>query len=309
VNGLSQDGIVYDPINQVYWIYDSGTDSVRKYDLSFNEISSFAGTINAGFAGGEGVAVSGDRLYIVSTGSDTVVVFEIEAVVAPASSGEEPVVTLVPVKITIVDQAAIRQTETRTLPMALSLRSSQLSTFRTATNGMGGRLVRLRNPEFRSSVMVEVPATTMNPESVEEEAAIVKAEAKGRPSSVYVDGEFGMFDQELRHATLGFDGSTWSGGVGFDTLIHPDVIIGLSARAVYSQTDFDENVGSTESEGVVGGVYASYLKNGYFVDGLLSFGQFENDLRRNTDLDGVARAEPDSDFFRWVCGRREIFPG
>lgn len=122
VNGSSQDGIAFDPINNVYWIYDSGTDLVRKYDLAFNEISSFAGTINAGFACGEGVAVSGDRLYIVATGSDTVVVFEIEAVVVASSSKKEPVIEMVPVKITVVDQAAIQQTEQKALPMSLSLR-------------------------------------------------------------------------------------------------------------------------------------------------------------------------------------------
>lgn len=173
---------------------------------------------------------------------------------------------------------------------------------------MGNRLIRLRNPAFRKNVMVEAPANSLNPEEEEEEGLILKGEVKSKPSSVYVDGQYGYFDQELRHATLGFDGSTWSGGVGFDALIHPDLILGVSARAVYSQTSFDENAGSTETDGVVGGVYASYLKNGYFLDGLLSFGQMENELRRNTNLDGAARAEPDSDFVSGYLAAGKFFP-
>lgn len=77
VFGSSQDGIAWDPLRQCFWLYDSGTDTVRQYDTTFNQIDSFPGTANAGFANGEGLAVIGNSLYVVATGSDRIVEFDI----------------------------------------------------------------------------------------------------------------------------------------------------------------------------------------------------------------------------------------
>jgi len=75
INGSSQDGIAF--AYDYYWIYDSGTDLVRRYDTSFNEVGNFGGTSAAGFGTGEGLAVVGDVLYVCATGADTVVGFDI----------------------------------------------------------------------------------------------------------------------------------------------------------------------------------------------------------------------------------------
>ena len=77
INGSSPDGIAWDPMRQCFWLYDSGTDTVRQYDTSFVQMDSFPGTINAGFSSGEGLAVIGDSLYVVATGSDAIVEFDI----------------------------------------------------------------------------------------------------------------------------------------------------------------------------------------------------------------------------------------
>ncbi|MCB1049419.1 MAG: hypothetical protein KDC71_02385 [Acidobacteria bacterium] len=87
VLGSSQDGIAYDEGRNCYWLYDSGTDTVRQYDTSFNELSNFPGTINAGFSGGEGVAVAGDELFVVATGSDLVIVFGLDPLFAIPTLG------------------------------------------------------------------------------------------------------------------------------------------------------------------------------------------------------------------------------
>ncbi|PWB77434.1 MAG: hypothetical protein C3F15_03385 [Holophagae bacterium] len=92
VNGASQDGLAFDPWRCSYWLYDggpSGTDTVRHYDFNFVEMESFAGPLAAGYGYGEGVAVIGDRLYIMSSvaGVATVVVFDItDAVLSPQSA-------------------------------------------------------------------------------------------------------------------------------------------------------------------------------------------------------------------------------
>jgi DNA-binding beta-propeller fold protein YncE len=76
VLGSSQDGIAWDQNSQGFWLYDSGTDTLRCYDTSFNQTQAFSGPGAAGFGTGEGVAVIGNRVYVVATGTDTVVVFE-----------------------------------------------------------------------------------------------------------------------------------------------------------------------------------------------------------------------------------------
>jgi DNA-binding beta-propeller fold protein YncE len=98
VLGSSQDGVAYDPVRDSYWLYDSGTDTVREYDTSFNVITSFPGTANAGYGTGEGVAVIGDRLYVMATGTDTVVVFDIGEPVEAPWLHEVPLSGTVPVQ-------------------------------------------------------------------------------------------------------------------------------------------------------------------------------------------------------------------
>ncbi len=73
INGSSPDGIAF--YQGTYYIYDSGTDSIRSYDSSFTPMDVWPGTIAAGYSGGEGLAVLNGRLFVVATGSDLVVEF------------------------------------------------------------------------------------------------------------------------------------------------------------------------------------------------------------------------------------------
>ncbi len=77
INGTSQDGIAFDNQRCVFWIYDSGTDLVRAYDSSFNEMGNFPGTGANGFSNGEGVAVIGDSLYVTASANGEIVEFDI----------------------------------------------------------------------------------------------------------------------------------------------------------------------------------------------------------------------------------------
>jgi hypothetical protein len=88
VNGSSQDGIAFDNVRCVFWIYDSGTDLVRSYDSGFNEIENFPGTAAAGSSGGEGVAVIGNSLFVVATGAGELVEFDISGATPAANANE-----------------------------------------------------------------------------------------------------------------------------------------------------------------------------------------------------------------------------
>ncbi len=86
LNGTSNDGIAFDPDTGTFWVYDSGTDTCRNYDSSFQELRSFPGTRAAGYGSGEGVAIVDGRLYVCATGSRTVVVFDLTGTAAIAEA-------------------------------------------------------------------------------------------------------------------------------------------------------------------------------------------------------------------------------
>ena len=86
IAGSSQDGIALDLQRCVYWIYDSGTDTVRSYNNSFTQIDSFPGTGAAGFGNGEGVGVIGNSLFVMATGNTTLVEFDISAATPAANA-------------------------------------------------------------------------------------------------------------------------------------------------------------------------------------------------------------------------------
>ncbi|MEO0479573.1 MAG: hypothetical protein AAF196_08845 [Planctomycetota bacterium] len=86
LNGASIDGIAHDPSDDTFWIYDSGTDSIRHYDAAFNELSAVPGTIANGLSGGEGLAIIGDTIYVCATGSDEVAAFAING--TPATTAQ-----------------------------------------------------------------------------------------------------------------------------------------------------------------------------------------------------------------------------
>ena len=80
--GFSPDGIAWDPATDTFWVYDSGTDTCRNYDLSFTELRNFRGPSSNGFGTGEGVAIIGAEVFICATGTDTICVYDPDAVVA-----------------------------------------------------------------------------------------------------------------------------------------------------------------------------------------------------------------------------------
>jgi hypothetical protein len=83
--GSSQDGIAYDGVGY-YYVYDSGTDTIRRYDSNFSEVESFGGTSAAGFSTGEGVAYADNIVYVVAASSNIVVLFDAGRIEVPTLS-------------------------------------------------------------------------------------------------------------------------------------------------------------------------------------------------------------------------------
>ena len=88
INGSSPDGIAFDNLRCVFWIYDSGTDSVRSYDSTFTQIDTFPGTGASGQGNGEGLGVIGNTLYVVASGSNQLVSFDITGATRAANADQ-----------------------------------------------------------------------------------------------------------------------------------------------------------------------------------------------------------------------------
>lgn len=87
INGSSPDGIAFDNLRCVFWVYDSGTDTVRSYDSTFTAVDTFPGTGAAGQGSGEGLAVIGNSLFVVATGADVMVEFDISGATPASNAG------------------------------------------------------------------------------------------------------------------------------------------------------------------------------------------------------------------------------
>jgi hypothetical protein len=78
----SPDGIAWDAFRRCFWVYDSGSDSITQYDASFTWLDAFPGSQYNGYSAGEGLAVRGNRLYLVATSSGVILEFDITNAIA-----------------------------------------------------------------------------------------------------------------------------------------------------------------------------------------------------------------------------------
>ncbi|HAV14340.1 MAG TPA: hypothetical protein DCX06_12735, partial [Opitutae bacterium] len=272
INGSSPDGIVYASARDTFFIYDSGTDSIREYDRTFNELSSFPGSANAGFSGGEGLALQNGELVLVATGSDALVFFS------------------------LIDQEALDAFFGGSVPYALAQRRAQQYLYQFSNRSVDSRLLYLHH---------EMAVAEQEPSETTKESRPSGFNSDG--FRYYVDGGVSSIDAELRDDLSGFDGESYSGSVGVEYLVNKDFVAGMSAHYVYSELDFDENAATTESKGYA---FSPYFTHSFesplldttriekiIVDGYISYARYENELERDSGLGDQARAETDSEFY------------
>ncbi len=112
---------------------------------------------------------------------------------------------------------------------------------------------------------------------------------------VYAVGDIGDVEQDaLDVVNRGYRNRTYAGSVGAEYLVSDRLNVGTAFSYADSDTDFAENLGSTDIEGQLGSVYATYFKDQAYVDVLYSYGAFDHDLIRNTG-GGNAFGNTDSD--------------
>jgi len=128
---------------------------------------------------------------------------------------------------------------------------------------------------------------------------------------VYAVGDIGDVDQDaLDVVNRGYRNRTYAGSIGAEYLVSDRLNVGTAFSYADSDTDFAENLGSADIEGQLGSVYATYFKDGAYVDALYSYGAFDHELIRNTG-GGNAFGNTDSDAhtFSVNAGKNFVYNG
>lgn len=77
-------------------------------------------------------------------------------------------------------------------------------------------------------------------------------------------------------------------------MVSPALDIGAAYTYADNNTDLNENLGTVDIEGNLYSVYATAFWDGKYLDVVYSYGDFENDISRNTGA-GLVSGSPDSD--------------
>ncbi|MEC5127088.1 autotransporter outer membrane beta-barrel domain-containing protein [Verrucomicrobiales bacterium BCK34] len=124
---------------------------------------------------------------------------------------------------------------------------------------------------------------------------VIIDEQANRKWEVFTDVDYGYYDQNNLNALVrGFRSDSYSGTVGAEYRLLPWLYAGGAVTGLTSHTDIGGNLGSVDLEGTLLSTYfTAYYKEFYF-DFLYSYGNFRNDLVRNTMLGGNAFGSTDS---------------
>ncbi len=99
----------------------------------------------------------------------------------------------------------------------------------------------------------------------------------------FLEGSFNTGDRDQTGFEDGFDFDSTSLTLGLDYLLDSGVI-GVSVGADTYEADFDSALfvtgGDVEVEGTSGSIFGAWFGEGFYVDGLVTFGSLDNDMSR-----------------------------
>jgi outer membrane autotransporter protein len=105
------------------------------------------------------------------------------------------------------------------------------------------------------------------------------------------------------HAGLSREGLDWTtggGAIGVDFLVSDDLLLGVMGGYARSSTDYDNFGGDNDTDLGWGGIYATYFRDHWYVDGLFGYGRSFYDSKRKVRIgafDQTATADPEGNTF------------
>ena len=112
-----------------------------------------------------------------------------------------------------------------------------------------------------------------------------RATPSGAPRwGLFVNGRISLGDRPTTARETGFDFETLGLTAGVDYRLSDRVVIGGALGYLDTDTDLDRDGGRLDANGTSLSAYASYSRDSFYLDGVLSYGRNEYDLIRNIDL-------------------------
>jgi len=257
----------------------------------------------AEFAIGPDTIIIGDRdtggtPFVVIAGSTNVNINTLTETrinqITTLTGGAPTVETLLQQRFFTLDLGAVFSLLQSGLPVALLQREVLLSLENVATRDINGRLFRLRAESSPQPGGVASLGAAGDGRGVAGPTGKESKSHELRPPGweVFGSGNFGFADQEQSAAQVGFGSNTWAGTVGVERRVAPGFTLGLAGTYLQNRTDLSQGLGRLDIEGFAVAAYASYVRSAFYADLLYSFGDYENEVRRNTLTGSTARATP-----------------
>ncbi len=108
---------------------------------------------------------------------------------------------------------------------------------------------------------------------------------------VWSEGSFVSLEHGTTGSFSGYDGNLVGGQLGADIDITESVAVGLAYGRNYTDTDYVDDLGNTQSNSDHFTAFAQYVhENGFYSSLIYSYGHFDLDLDRNAGSSGTAKA-------------------
>ena len=145
------------------------------------------------------------------------------------------------------------------------------------------------------SVEVEAGAYAKNPAKNPYDGKVVIGDDPETRFEVFTSFDYGYYDQDNISATSrAFNTDSYSGTAGFEHRLNSWLYAGAAFTYLNSDTDLTANLGSNDLEGEVYSTYFTAFQGNTYFDFLYSYGDFDNDIRRNTLLGSFAEGDTTS---------------
>ena len=124
---------------------------------------------------------------------------------------------------------------------------------------------------------------------------VVIEEASQAKFEVFSSFDYGYYDQDnLTRNSRGFEVDSYAGSAGLEMRLTDWLVAGTAFTYLESNTNSTANLGSGDLNGEVYSVYATAFHGNTYLDVLYSYGDFDNDISRNTLLGRTAYGDTES---------------
>ncbi len=112
---------------------------------------------------------------------------------------------------------------------------------------------------------------------------------------VFTEVDYGFYDQDnLSAVARGFRSNSYAASVGVEHAFLPWLYVGGAVSRLQSDTELEANLGGTDLDGTLLSAYFTAFHENFYFDFLYSYGNYDNEVKRNTLLGSTATGSTDS---------------